>query len=125
MLTPLPPVVVVVDAGVPEPIVDAGPTIVVAELDAGLPSVAEVIDAGSKVVAPVAKMGRIDFRIRPVGRVYLDGKFLGETPLGKEIPATIGTHTVKVIEPGSNKTIEKSFTVKPGTNPFTHNFNLE
>ncbi len=125
VLTPLPPVVVVVDAGVPEPIVDAGPTIVVAELDAGLPSVAEVIDAGSKVVAPVAKMGRIDFRIRPVGRVYLDGKFLGETPLGKEIPATIGTHTVKVIEPGSNKTIEKSFTVKPGTNPFTHNFNLE
>jgi serine/threonine protein kinase len=133
--TPLPPVVAVVDAGAPEPIVDAGPTIVVAELDAGLPAVAEldagvsavaeVVDAGSKVVAPVAKMGRIDFRIRPVGRVYLDGKFLGETPLGKEIPATVGTHTVKVIEPGSNKTIEKSFTVKPGTNPFTHNFNLE
>lgn len=126
VVTPLPPVVAVVDAGAPEPIVDAGAAVVVAEIDAGAPVVvAEVVDAGSKVVAPVAKMGRIDFRIRPVGRVYLDGKFLGETPLGKEIPASLGVHTIKVIEPGSNKTIEKSFTVKPGTNPFTHNFNLE
>ena len=70
-------------------------------------------------------MGRIDFRIRPVGRVFLDGKLIGETPLGKEIPATLGVHTVKVIEPGSNKVIEKTITVKPGSNPFTHNFTLE
>ncbi|MER2560162.1 MAG: serine/threonine-protein kinase [Myxococcaceae bacterium] len=124
-----PPVLAVIDAGAPEP-VDAGPAIVVV-VDAGDPVVEpdagppESVDAGVKVVAPVAKMGRIDFRIRPVGRVYLDGKFLGETPLGKEIPATVGPHTIKVIEPGSNKTIEKSFTVKPGSNPFTHNFNLE
>ena len=56
-----------------------------------------------------------------VGMVEL----LGETPLGKEIPATVGVHTVKVIEPGSKKVIERTITVKPGPNSFTHNFTLE
>lgn len=123
----LPPVVaVVVDAGAPA-VVDAGVPEIdagVVELDAGAPvAVVAEIDAGTKVAAP--RMGRIDFRIRPAGRVYLDGKFLGETPLGKEISATVGVHTIKVIEPTSNKTIEKSFTVKPGPQIFTHNFILE
>jgi serine/threonine-protein kinase len=129
---PLPPVALpTLDAGAPEaPAIDAGAAVVaevdagVAELDAGVAVAVVEIDAGTKA-QPVVRMGRIDFRIRPVGRVYLDGKLLGETPLGKEIPATVGVHTIKVIEPGSNKTIEKSFTVKAGGNVFTHNFNLE
>jgi hypothetical protein len=70
-------------------------------------------------------MGRIDVRIRPSGRVFVDGKFVGETPLGKEISAPTGVHTIKVVEPTSGKTFEKSFTVKPGTNVFTHNFLTE
>ncbi len=110
---------------------DAGRAVEAVIVDAG--AMAEVVDAGAEappdagrtaIPAP-PKMGRIDFRIRPVGRVYLDGRFLGETPLGKEIPATVGSHTVKVIEPGSNKTIEKPFVVKPGSNVFTHNFLME
>ena len=122
-IKPLVPVAVI-DAGAPE--VDAGAAVVVAvEVDAGAVEPVAVVDAGSKVVAPAARMGRIDFRIRPVGRVFLDGKLIGETPLGKEIPASLGVHTVKVIEPSSNKVIERTITVKPGSNPFTHNFTLE
>ncbi|MDP3499404.1 MAG: serine/threonine-protein kinase [Myxococcales bacterium] len=117
--------VAVVDAGAPE--LDAGAAVIAAvEVDAGAePDHLAVVDAGAKVVPPALRMGRIDFRIRPVGRVFLDGKLLGETPLGKEIPATVGVHTVKVIEPGSNKVIERTITVKPGPNSFTHNFTLE
>ncbi len=123
-ITPV-PTVAVIDAGVPE--IDAGAVVIAAvELDAGaLPVPVAEVDAGMKNVPAVVRMGRIDFRIRPVGRVFLDGKLIGETPLGKEIPATLGVHAVKIIEPGSNKVIEKTITVKPGTNPFTHNFNLE
>jgi serine/threonine-protein kinase len=84
-----------------------------------------VIDAGTKSTMALPKMGRIDFRIRPVGRVFLDGRFVGETPLGKEIAATVGPHQIKVVEPQSQKTLEKSFTVKSGSNVFTHNFNVE
>ncbi|MBE2248199.1 MAG: serine/threonine protein kinase [Myxococcus sp.] len=121
-----PPPAVVIPTPVPVAVeLDAG-----AEPDAGeeasdAGAEPEELDAGVKTVAPVVRMGRIDFRIRPVGQVYLDGKFLGETPLGKEVPATVGVHTVKVIEPGTKKVLEKSFTVKPGSNSFTHNFLLE
>jgi eukaryotic-like serine/threonine-protein kinase len=113
----------------PSPLFDAGAPDVEAiavERDAG--ALSELIastDAGAKVALAAVRLGRIDFRIRPVGRVFLDGKLLGETPLGKEVSATVGVHTVKVIEPNSNKVIEKRLTVKPGSNSFTHNFTLE
>ncbi|MBL8922921.1 MAG: serine/threonine protein kinase [Myxococcaceae bacterium] len=123
---PLPPVALApIDAGAVELPVDAGEANVAIEVDAGVAVAVAEVDAGAKTAPAVVRMGRIDFRIRPVGRVYLDGKLVGETPLGREIPATVGVHTIKVVEPSTNKTIEKSFTVKPGSQPFTHNFNLE
>nr|MCU0699176.1 PEGA domain-containing protein [Myxococcaceae bacterium] len=66
-----------------------------------------------------------DFRIRPSGRVFIDGKLIGETPLGREIPVPVGAHQIKVIDPTSNKVIEKTFVVKAGSQAFTHNFTLQ
>lgn len=123
-----------VDAGVAVAVaaveIDAGEALVAAEVDAGsvepLDAGASIIDAGASAPTAVAvKSGRIDFRIRPVGQVYLDGKFIGETPLGREISATVGAHTIKIVEPGSKKVLERSITVKPGKNVFSHNFALE
>lgn len=130
-----PPPLAIVDAGAPAPALapldagaaepDAGDAVVdagseVEPVDAGAP---DVVDAGTKAAA--VRQGRIDFRIRPVGQVYIDGRFIGETPLGREVSVPAGVHTIKIIEPGSKKTLERPFTVKPGANVFSHNFALE
>jgi eukaryotic-like serine/threonine-protein kinase len=121
---------IVIDAGEPT-VVDAGQIEVAVALDAGAD---EAIDAGALAVAepdagaskPAApKMGRLDFRIRPAGIVFIDGKRIGETPLGREIPVPVGAHQIKVIEPTSKKVLEKTFTVRPGSQAFTHNFSLQ
>ena len=133
---PLPPLAaVVVDAGAPPvPVVDAGAPMLAEVLDAGLeeapdagpaPLATAEPDAGSVKVAVAPRLGRIDFRIRPSGRVFIDGKLIGETPLGREIPVPVGAHQIKVIDPTSNKVIEKTFVVKAGSQAFTHNFTLQ
>ncbi len=119
-----PPAPVIVDAGlVVEVELDAGAIAIAppVEVDAGLAVTVAVVDAGVK--APPIRMGRIDFRVRPHGVVYLDGKELGDTPLGKEIPATVGAHVVKIVHPETNKTVVKQLQVKPGPNVCSHNFN--
>ncbi|MDX2015305.1 MAG: serine/threonine-protein kinase [Myxococcaceae bacterium] len=134
---PLPPLAaVVIDAGPPvaQPEADAGALAVAELVDAGLDEavdagpaqlVAAEPDAGTVKVAVAPRLGRVDFRIRPSGRVFIDGKLIGETPLGREIPVPVGAHQIKVIDPTSNKVIEKTFVVKAGSQAFTHNFTLQ
>jgi serine/threonine-protein kinase len=139
-VTPLPPpiaplAVVVVDAGPPEAVPDAGaPAIAEASdagadepVDAGPPTVVATPepDAGAAKTPAAVRLGRIDFRIRPAGRVFIDGKLIGETPLGREVPVPVGSHQIKVIDPTSNKVVERTIIVKAGSQAFTHNFTLQ
>ena len=62
---------------------------------------------------PVAKTGRLSLLSEPWGRVTVDGKAVGNTPLrGVELSA--GSHTVEIKNPvtGQSKTIR--ITVAPG-----------
>ena len=128
-----PPVVAVIDAGVPEPVVpDAAVAVAIApvidagaeeEVDAGL---AEVVDAGPLVVPsqidkPVApKTGRLELRIRPYATVYLDDRKLGDTPL-PVISVPVGKHKLRLVNPAFAKDVELSITIKPGDNLVKHN----
>ncbi|MCA3011027.1 MAG: serine/threonine protein kinase [Myxococcaceae bacterium] len=140
--TPPPPerplVIAAIDAGRPFAApVDAGDERVAEPIDAGPPG---AIDAGALAVvtgdadagghlpddAPAApRPGRIDFRIRPAGRVFIDGTFVGETPLGREVQVPAGTHRLRLVDPTSGKVFEKTLVVRPGPQTFTHNFALQ
>ncbi|MCP3063372.1 protein kinase [Myxococcus sp. K38C18041901] len=58
--------------------------------------------------------GTVEFRIRPYAVVYLDGKKLGETPLGI-IDVPEGSHTVTAVNSRLGKRVTRSFEVKAGT----------
>jgi hypothetical protein len=118
-----PPVAQVPDAGTPdEEVPDAG--VLVAEVpDAGV-LVPEVLDAGVLVPeAPdagvksnrrkVVRKVPVDFRIRPYGTVYLDGKLLGQTPFAA-VEVTEGTHQVRVVNTELGKDVTRAFEVKAG-----------
>ena len=53
---------------------------------------------------PVAGILRITANVQP-GRVFVDGKFVGETPLETEIPA--GARTIKVTKGGYRELVKK------------------
>jgi serine/threonine-protein kinase len=135
--TPIEPKVPVVNAPVT---VDSGTPVVVAEatLDAGIPE--ETRDAGQVTVVdppvtpasppvvatkPVTNRrpvvtsrrelpkGKVEFRVRPFGLVYLDGKPLGQTPFAA-VEATEGMHKVRVVNYDLGKDVTKSFEVKAG-----------
>ncbi|AKF79010.1 serine/threonine protein kinase [Myxococcus fulvus 124B02] len=72
-----------------------------------------------------AVTGTVEFRIRPYGVVYLDGKELGETPLGI-IDVPEGHHTITVMNSRLGKRVRRSFEVKAGTaNVFKLNLTQE
>ncbi|RKI72763.1 serine/threonine protein kinase [Corallococcus sp. AB049A] len=129
--TPIEPEVPVVTAPVT---VDSGTPVVVAEvpLDAGPPE--ETRDAGQvQVVEPPPVVAtkpvttrrpavtsrrelpklKVEFRVRPFGLVYLDGKPLGQTPFAA-VDATEGMHKVRVVNYDLGKDVTKSFEVKAG-----------
>ncbi|MFO0597003.1 MAG: protein kinase [Myxococcaceae bacterium] len=64
----------------------------------------------------------VEFRVRPFGAVWVDGKYLGETPFA---PASlsIGAHQVRVVNRDLGKEVTKSIEVKEGSgNVFRHSF---
>lgn len=52
----------------------------------------------------------MEFRVRPFGTVYLDGKSLGQTPFAP-IDATAGVHQVRVVNKDLDKDVTRSFEV--------------
>ncbi|GEN11387.1 serine/threonine protein kinase [Myxococcus fulvus] len=72
-----------------------------------------------------AMKGTVEFRIRPYAVVYLDGKKLGETPLGI-IDVPEGNHTITAVNSRLGKRVTRSFEVKAGTaNVFKLNLTQE
>ncbi|MFB1482083.1 protein kinase [Corallococcus sp. RDP092CA] len=57
--------------------------------------------------------GRVEFRVRPFGTVYLDGKNLGQTPFAA-VEATEGSHQVRVVNKDLGKDVTRAFEVKAG-----------
>lgn len=68
-----------------------------------------------------AEVASVEFRVRPFGAVWVDGKFLGETPFA---PAsmTVGNHQVRVVNRDLGREVTKSFEVKSGSNVFRFSF---
>ncbi|RKH75688.1 serine/threonine protein kinase [Corallococcus sp. AB045] len=123
--------------------VDSGTPAVVAEVKPATENAAEVRDAGvvaevaptprptvavkpattSPVTPPVRRVatpvrrdlpkGKVEFRVRPFGTVYLDGKSLGQTPFAA-VEATEGSHQVRVVNKDLGKDVTRSFEVKAG-----------
>ncbi|WP_426734329.1 protein kinase domain-containing protein [Myxococcus faecalis] len=78
-----------------------------------------------KVGSARAVTGTVEFRIRPYAVVYLDGKKLGETPLGI-IDVAEGNHTITAVNSRLGKRVTRSFEVKAGTaNVFKLNLTQE
>ncbi|MFY1826907.1 protein kinase domain-containing protein [Myxococcus fulvus] len=72
-----------------------------------------------------AMKGTVEFRIRPYAVVYLDGKKLGETPLGI-IDVPEGSYTVTAVNSRLGKRVTRSFEVKAGAaNVFKLNLTQE
>jgi serine/threonine-protein kinase len=70
----------------------------------------------------VAQKARLEFRIRPHAIVFLDGKALGQTPF-PAIQASIGTHTVRLINRDLDRDITRTIEVKAGQpNIFKYDF---
>ncbi|RKH69677.1 serine/threonine-protein kinase [Corallococcus aberystwythensis] len=57
--------------------------------------------------------GKVEFRVRPFGTVYLDGKNLGQTPFAA-VEATEGSHQVRVVNKDLGKDVTRAFDVKAG-----------
>ncbi|NOK19792.1 serine/threonine protein kinase [Corallococcus carmarthensis] len=57
--------------------------------------------------------GKVEFRVRPFGTVYLDGKSLGQTPFAA-VEATEGSHQVRVVNKDLGKDVTRAFEVKAG-----------
>ncbi|CAM4527940.1 serine/threonine protein kinase [Corallococcus exiguus] len=69
-----------------------------------------------RVAPPVRRelpKGKVEFRVRPFGTVYLDGKNLGQTPFAA-VEATEGSHQVRVVNKDLGKDVTRSFVVKAG-----------
>ncbi|AFE09880.1 serine/threonine protein kinase [Corallococcus coralloides DSM 2259] len=123
--------------------VDSGTPAVVAEVKPATENSTEVRDAGvvtevaptprptvavkpattSPVTPPVRRVatpvrrelpkGKVEFRVRPFGTVYLDGKNLGQTPFAA-VEATEGSHQVRVVNKDLGKDVTRAFEVKAG-----------
>jgi serine/threonine-protein kinase len=76
-------------------------------------------ESGGKPVQLVT--GTVEFRVRPFGAVWVDGKFLGETPFS---PAalSVGSHQVRVVNRDLGKEVSKTLDVREGSNVFRHSF---
>ncbi|WP_223635060.1 serine/threonine-protein kinase [Corallococcus sp. EGB] len=57
--------------------------------------------------------GKVEFRVRPFGTVYLDGKSLGQTPFAA-VDVTEGSHQVRVVNKDLGKDVTRAFEVKAG-----------
>ncbi|MBN8466659.1 protein kinase [Corallococcus exiguus] len=69
--------------------------------------------------------GKVEFRVRPFGTVYLDGKSLGQTPFAA-VEATEGVHQVRVVNKDLGKDVTRAFEVKAGQdNVFKLNLGAE
>ncbi|MBZ4334136.1 serine/threonine-protein kinase [Corallococcus sp. AS-1-12] len=69
-----------------------------------------------RVASPVRRelpRGKVEFRVRPFGTVYLDGKNLGQTPFAA-VMATEGSHQVRVVHRDLGKDVTRAFEVKAG-----------
>ncbi len=98
-----------------QPILDAG-SVPEVSLDAGL------VESHRESVGPTAKppTGKLSFRIRPFATVFVDGKFLGETPLSTQ-NLTLGRHKLRVVNETLHKDLAVEVVVKPGENVFKLN----
>jgi serine/threonine-protein kinase len=69
----------------------------------------------------VMEDGSVEFRVRPFGAVWVDGKFLGETPFA---PAglEVGRHQVRIVIKELGREVTMSYDVKSGSNVFRYNF---
>lgn len=43
--------------------------------------------------------GYLDCRVHPWGEIYIDGRAMGQTPLGKPLPLPPGRHTLTIVNP--------------------------
>ncbi|QSQ11919.1 serine/threonine protein kinase [Myxococcus landrumensis] len=85
---------------------------VVAAAPAPRPPVMKTATAQRKV--KVAPLGSVEFRIRPYAVIYLDGKLLGETPMGiVDLPAK--KYVVTAVNQNLDKRVTRDFEVKAGT----------
>jgi serine/threonine protein kinase len=127
----LPVAAVPVDAGLIEH--DSGTALVLAAavIDAGLEAVAT--DSGTAAAEPdpvpvpvdakvpvAAKAVKVEFRIRPFARVFVDGKELGETPF-PAVAVPVGKHKVRLVNASLNKDVEVEHQFRPGENVFKYN----
>jgi eukaryotic-like serine/threonine-protein kinase len=106
------PVVVAEDPAAP----DAGPV----GASAGDPLADGAAAAGGRVAA-VARLGRLELRVRPYATVSIDGQELGDTPLPvQQLP--VGHHRVRLVNQELDKDVVVDFVVHPGDNVLKHNF---
>ena len=78
----------------------------------------------AKVVPKPKVLGQtatIEFRVRPFGSVWVDGKFLGDTPFSAAA-VSIGEHQVRVTNQEMGKDVTRPFQVKAGSNVFRLSF---
>ncbi|RKH52198.1 PEGA domain-containing protein, partial [Corallococcus sp. AB050B] len=106
------------DAGPPEETRDAGQvTVVDPPVTPASPPVVVTKPVTTRRPALTARRelpkGKVEFRVRPFGLVYLDGKPLGQTPFAA-VEATEGMHKVRVVNNDLGKDVTKAFEVKAG-----------
>ncbi|MCC6336543.1 MAG: protein kinase [Myxococcales bacterium] len=46
--------------------------------------------------APKGPLAQVEFRVRPFGTIYLDGKLLGDTPM-EPVSVTVGKHALRIV----------------------------
>jgi serine/threonine-protein kinase len=74
-----------------------------------------------RVPATPAVMGQVEFRVRPFGKVWVDGRLLGETPFDA-VTLGAGKHQVRVQNRELGKDVNLAFEVKEGPNVFRYSF---
>ena len=65
--------------------------------------------------------GQVEFRVRPFGKVWVDGRLLGETPFDA-VSLAAGPHQVRVQNRDLGKDVSVAFEVKEGLNVFRYSF---
>ena len=65
--------------------------------------------------------GQVEFRVRPFGKIWVDGRLLGETPFDA-VTLGAGRHQVRVQNREIGKDVSVSFEVKEGPNVFRYSF---
>jgi hypothetical protein len=128
LVEPPPPIATaVIDAGAATPAPEAPDAAVavapVPVVDPPVP-VPAVRDAGEAKPVPVQvaapRMLRIEFRIRPFAKVYLDGKELGETPF-PAVLVSVGKHKIRLVNAQLKKDLEVDAQFHPGDTSFKYN----